>query len=422
MSHRRRYAALLIGTYLVLVVVFLFYPRATSSIGTIDAGVRAASLAPSLSFDAFGMRESAFEVEEGTIARHETFSDILTGHGVPASQVHDIAQAARPALDVRRIRAGNRYRLYYDRAHAGTPAYLVYEKNAVDFVVIGLHDSLRVIEGSRDVSRRRQHAAGSIANSLYVTLQEQGHNPLLAVELADVFAWQVDFYRIMKNDAFSAVYEEAYIDDRSIGVDRVLAARFMHQGRTFTAFRFEHDGRVDYYDEDGNGLRRPFLRAPLRYSRISSRYSGNRFHPVLKRYRAHLGTDYAAPVGTPIRATADGVVVESGYTSNNGRYVKIKHNSTYTTGYLHMSRIDARAAKGAFVKQGDVIGYVGSTGLATGPHLCYRFWKNGHQVDPLRQDLPDTAEPLPEAHRHAFEQRKAELLPLLVNDAAKTAD
>ena len=161
------------------------------------------------------------------------------------------------------------------------------------------------------------------------------------------------------------------------------------------------------------GRPEPFLRAPLRYSRISSRYSGSRFHPVLKRYRAHLGTDYAAPVGTPIRATADGVVVESGYTSNNGRYVKIRHNSTYTTGYLHMSRIAERASKGAFVKQGDVIGYVGSTGLATGPHLCYRFWKNGQQVDPLRQDLPDTAEPLPHEHRAAFERLKAELLPML---------
>ncbi|MEZ4698927.1 MAG: peptidoglycan DD-metalloendopeptidase family protein [Rhodothermales bacterium] len=414
MPHRRRYyVRALIGTYLLFVVLFLLYPRATSSIGTTGAApVRIVSDEP-LAFDTYGMREDAFAVTEGTVKRNDTFSDILGRGGIPARRVHEIAEAARPALDARRIRAGNAYRFYASGEALDTPAYFVYEKNAIDFVVLDLRDTLRVIEGRRAVQVRQQQAAGPIDGSLYVTLQEQGKNPLLAVDLSEVFAWQVDFYRIMKGDAFSAVYEEQYIDGASIGIDKVLAARFVHQGRTYTAYRFEHDGRVDYYDEDGNGLRRPFLRAPLKYSRISSRYSGNRFHPVLKRYKAHLGTDYAAPVGTPVRATADGVVLEASYTKNNGRYVKLKHNSTYTTGYLHLSGIANGVKNGVFVKQGDVIGYVGSTGLATGPHLCYRFWKNGVQVDPLRQELPDTAEPLPESYRPAFEQMKAELAGLL---------
>ncbi len=419
MPHRRRYVRALLGTYLFFVCLFLFYPRSTASIGTTGAPPVPFSTARlPLVFDAFGMREGAFDVAEGRIQRNETFSDLLIRHGVEPNRIHSIAEASRPIFDDRRMRAGNAYR-FYTRFNAApeppeSPRYFVYSKNNVDFVVLDLSDSLHGVEGQRAVNVRREQAGGAIDGSLYLTLQNQEKNPQLAVALSDVFAWQVDFYRIMKGDSFAAVYEEQYIEGESIGVDKVLAARFVHQGRTYTAYRFEHDGRVDYYDADGNGLRRPFLRAPLSYSRISSRYSGNRFHPVLKLYRAHLGTDYAAPVGTPVRATADGVVEEAAYTKNNGRYVKVKHNSTYTTGYLHLSGIAEGVKAGAFVRQGDVIGFVGSTGLATGPHLCYRFWKNGTQVDPLREDLPDTAEPLPDSLRADFERLKADLAPLLL--------
>jgi len=404
----------LLGTYLLFVCLFLFYPRSTASIGTTGAPpIPFTSAGLPLMFDAFGMREGAFAITDGRVQRNETFSDLLTRHGVASNRIHTIAETSRPMLDDRRMRAGNAYRFYFAPDAPKAPRYFVYAKNAIDFVVLDLSDSLRILEGHREVSVRRQQAGGAIDGSLYVTLQNQDKDPQLAVALSDVFAWQVDFYRIMRGDSFAAVYEEQYIEGESIGVDKVLAARFVHQGRTYTAYRFEHEGRVDYYDADGNGLRRPFLRAPLSYSRISSRYSGNRFHPVLKLYRAHLGTDYAAPVGTPVRATADGVVEEAAYTKNNGRYVKIKHNSTYTTGYLHLSGIADGVKAGAFVKQGDVIGFVGSTGLATGPHLCYRFWRNGTQVDPLREELPDTAEPLPDSLRPEFEKMKADLAPLL---------
>jgi murein DD-endopeptidase MepM/ murein hydrolase activator NlpD len=187
------------------------------------------------------------------------------------------------------------------------------------------------------------------------------------------------------------VYEEKYVDDSvKVGVGRILMSDFQHSGRDFEAYRYERDGKlIDYYDENGKSLRKAFLKAPLDFFRISSRYNPRRFHPVLKRVKPHLGTDYAAPQGTPIRTTADGVIDKAGYTSGNGNYVKVRHNSVYSTQYLHMSKIKSGIRAGVAIKQGDIIGYVGSTGLATGPHVCYRFWKNGKQVDPLKEELPE---------------------------------
>jgi murein DD-endopeptidase MepM/ murein hydrolase activator NlpD len=408
MPRRRLYWFSLLGLYLVSVAFFLLFPQPTSSTHTPGRPLVAAALSPLPAvFDAFGMRENAFRIESKQVRRNETFAEILDHYGFSSARIHEIAAAIHPILDARRIRSGNAYRVYFEQGIA-IPRYLVYEKNAVDYIVLDLRDSVRVIDGKREVRRARRAAGGFIQGSLYTTLKEQGMNPELAIALSDVFAWQVDFYRIAAGDSFAAVFDESFIDSTSIGVDAVRAARFIHQGRTFTAYRFEHDGRVDYYDADGNGLRRPFLRAPLAFSRISSRYSGSRFHPVLKRNRAHLGTDYVAPVGTPVRATADGVVEEAGYTPNNGRYVKIKHNATYASGYLHFSAIADGIRAGVAVQQGDVIGYVGSTGLATGAHLCYRFWRNGVPVDPLREQLPDTSEPLPDSLRPAFERLKKE--------------
>lgn len=364
-------------------------------------------------YDEFDFRKDVFEKKDFKVKRNETFSDMLSRFGVSGQDIIDLARIARPTLDVRRIRAGNTYRIYDTPDTDAKADVLVYQKNAVDYVVFDLRDSLRVEAGSRPIVTREKHVAGAIDHSLYVTLSEQDVNPMLAIELSEVFAWQVDFYRIMKGDNFNVIYEDEYVGDRSIGVGGIKAARFYHNGETHYAFPYEVDGRIEYYDQAGNSLRRPFLRAPLRFSRISSRYNPRRFHPVQKRYKAHLGTDYAAPTGTPVRATADGVVTEARYTKYNGRYVKIRHNSTYTTQYLHFSKIEKGIRSGVKVKQGDIIGYVGSTGLATGPHLCYRFWKNGKQVDALREKLPDTVEPIPEALRAGFEASIQEIKPLL---------
>jgi murein DD-endopeptidase MepM/ murein hydrolase activator NlpD len=226
---------------------------------------------------------------------------------------------------------------------------------------------------------------------------------VLANRLADIYAWTIDFYRIQAGDRFRVLYTENMVDGESVGIDSIQAASFRFRGMEFLAFHYDQDSLGSYYDENGNSLQKAFLQAPLNYTRISSRFSRRRFHPVQKRYKAHLGTDYAAPTGTPIRTTGDGVVIAAGYTRGNGNYVKVRHNSIYTTQYLHMSRFASGIRSGAAVKQGQVIGYVGATGLATGPHLCYRFWKNGEQVDPFQEELPP-AFPIQEDHQEAYQQ------------------
>ena len=211
---------------------------------------------------------------------------------------------------------------------------------------------------------------------------------------------------------FKVIFEEIFVDGQRIGIGNILAAEFVHRDQPFYSYRFVQDSVANFFDENGESLRKAFLKAPLNFSRISSRYTKKRFHPVQKRWKAHLGTDYAAPSGTPILATGDGTVTESAYGKANGNYVKIRHNSTYSTQYLHMSK--RKSKKGDFVRQGDVIGYVGATGLATGPHVCYRFWKNGEQVDPYSQDLP-ASEPINPKYRDEYNAVKDSLMPLLQN-------
>ncbi|MCE2496811.1 MAG: M23 family metallopeptidase [Flavobacteriales bacterium] len=233
-------------------------------------------------------------------------------------------------------------------------------------------------------------------------------SPALVMELSTVYAWTIDFFRIQKGDKFKVIYEEKYVDGEFLGVGRVKAVEFVHMDEEYPAYYFEEEeGFGDYFDDGGDNLRRVFLMAPVEYSRISSRYTKRRFHPVQKRWKAHLGTDYAAPHGTPIYSTADGVVTHRAYTRGNGNYVKIRHNSTYTTQYLHMSKFASNVKVGTRVRQGQTIGYVGSTGLATGPHVCYRFWKNGVQVNAFNEDLPPS-EPIKDENRPAFEKVRDE--------------
>lgn len=401
------------------ILIFKPAPQASVEIDPLPAPTNLLTITEDLSqtpiveYDEYDFRKDAFETQVIKVKRNETFSDMLSQFGVSGQDIMDLAGMAKPMMDVRKIRAGNNYKVYDAPETSGTADVVVYQRNPVDYIVFDLRDSLQVSTGQRPIVREEKHARGEINSSLYETLIDQNANPMLAIELSEVFAWQVDFYRIMKGDHFSVVYDEEFVGDKSIGVADVKAAKFHHNGKDYYAFPYEVDDRIEYYDENGNSLRRPFLRAPLRYSRISSRYSRRRFHPVQKRYKAHLGTDYAAPTGTPVRATADGTVTEARYSKYNGRYVKIRHNSTYTTQYLHFSKIEKGIKSGVKVKQGDVIGYVGSTGLATGPHLCYRFWKNGKQVDALREKLPETVEPIPDELREGFEKDLLRFKPAL---------
>lgn len=370
--------------------------------------------APVVEWDEFGLEADAFVTVDQQIRRNQTFSDLLGGFNVPYERIVLAAQQSRPVFDVRHLRAGKNVRIYHTPDSLRTAQYFVYQQDPIRYVVFDLStDSLAVYEGERPVETREREVSGVITSSLYETLVQQDVSPRLASDLAEIFAWQIDFYRIQDGDNFRVVFEEQWVDDDIVGLGAVHAARFQHVGKDYYAFRFEQDGFVDYFDPEGNSLRKAFLISPVKYSRISSRYTGRRFHPVQKRWKAHLGTDYAAPRGTPIRATGDGTVVEAQFKRYNGNYVKVRHNGTYTTQYLHMSKIEKGIRPGARVRQGDVIGYVGSTGLATGPHVCYRFWKHGQQVDHLREEFP-ASHPVEEAHRARFAQTRDQLMQRLL--------
>ncbi|MFW5973378.1 MAG: peptidoglycan DD-metalloendopeptidase family protein [Bacteroidota bacterium] len=362
---------------------------------------------PEILLDEYGIEDGIYEVEEREVRRNETFAGILSEFGVPYDRVMQLVDASRGVFDVRRLRAGQELRVY--NADDESPRYLVYREDAIRYVVFDLDEEPRAEAGTRPVEIVERSVEGVITNSLYQSLMSAGADAELAVRLAEVYAWTIDFYRIQKGDRFQVLFEERRIDGQTVGIEKIVAARFNHFGADHNAFYFEQDGFPEYFDEEGNSLRKAFLRAPLKYTRISSRYTQRRFHPVQKRYKPHLGTDYAAPTGTPIHTVGDGVITEASYTRGNGNYVKVRHNGTYTTQYLHMSRIAKGVRPGVRVKQGDVIGYVGATGLATGPHLCFRFWKNGKQVDPFKEQLP-AAEPVSEENLAAFAQVRDQML------------
>lgn len=359
----------------------------------------------------FGIPIDSFEVVESVVQNGENFGNILMAHGVGYGVINTIATSFKDVFDVRWLRSGKPYSLFCEAKGSGRVArYMVYQPSAIEYYVFDLNTSGSVYRKEKEVTTQTHEVSGEINSSLYQSLIDKGASPDLTMRLSDMYAWSIDFFRIQKGDYFKVIYEEQFIDDTvSVGVGRILAADFNHEGESFYSFFFKKgDKYSDYFDENGKTLRKAFLKAPLQFSRISSRYSPKRFHPVLKRMKAHLGTDYAAPHGTPIMATATGEVIASGYTGGNGNYVKIKHNATYTTQYLHMSKFASGMRKGKRVKQGDVIGYVGSTGLATGPHVCYRFWKNGKQVDPLREKLPQ-AEPVKAEYLAEYQTMMTEL-------------
>ncbi len=352
----------------------------------------------------YGLPVDSFDVDDKTVGRGESFSNILLAYNVDYGRIHKIATDFKDVFDVRYLRAGRPYSVFSNGEDSLKVArYLVYESSPVNYYVFDLNDSISVYEGKRKITVKQREVSGIIESSLYMSLLGKKASPELAMSLSDIYAWTVDFFRIQKGDNYKVIYEEKFIDDTiSVGLGRILAAHFEHRKESFYSFFYQKgENYLDYFDEEGNTLRKAFLKAPLKFSRISSRYNPRRFHPVLKRWKSHLGTDYAAPLGTPIMATANGEVIAAAYTSGNGNYVKVRHNSTYTTQYLHMSRFAKGIKKGKIVKQGDIIGYVGSTGLATGPHVCYRFWKNGKQVDPYKQDLPE-AEPIKPEYKEDY--------------------
>ena len=358
-------------------------------IGCSDSGKKEISeTTPLPQLNSFGFVSDSLDHQTYSVSKNETLSEILLKLGVSAKDIPTIVDNAKPALDVRKIVAGNLYHSFTNGDSINTLVYFVYEKSPRHFVVFDLRDSMNVYQSEKEVVVKENVKSAVIDHSLYVSLMKADATPELAIRLSQIFAWQIDFYHLQKGDNFKVIYDELYVDDNFFAVGSIKAAHFNHRGKDFYAIPFTQDSVLQYFDQDGNSLRKAFLKAPLEFSRISSRYSKKRFHPVLKTNRPHYGTDYAAPTGTPIRTTGDGTITEIGYSKGNGNYIKIRHNSVYTTMYLHMSRFSKGMKKGSRVQQGQVIGYVGSTGLATGPHLCYRFYVNGSPVDALRVEVP----------------------------------
>lgn len=352
----------------------------------------------------FGFIFNDYEVIRDTIKSGDNLGLIFDKYKLPDSlRTFEVVEKVRDSFNPRMIKIGKPYLLFLDKKEPKELQALVYVKNKIEYAVIDFRDSIQVRNKKKATSLKRRTIAAEIEGSFSETLANEGASPALASRLAKVYEYSIDFFKIQKGDKFCATIYERYIEDTIYaGVERVESTYFKHRGKDFYAFPYKlkpEQAIYDYYDEEGNGLKTMFLKAPLDYFRISSRFSGRRFHPVQKRWKAHSGTDYAAATGTPIKATAAGVVERAGYTSGNGNYVKIRHNSTYSTQYLHMSKILVK--KGQYVSQGQVIGKVGSTGLATGPHVCYRFWKNGVQVDPLRLILP-SAEPMKEKDKEKY--------------------
>lgn len=362
--------------------------------------------------NSFGFYSDSLDHHTYSVAKNETLSDILLKHGIPPSEINQIVEKAKPYLDVRKIVAGNVYHAFTFEDSLGTLAYFVYEKSPRNFVVFNLKDSVQVHESEKEIVIKESQKSANIDQSLWVSLMEVEATPELAIKMSQIFAWQIDFYHLQKGDNFKVIYEELFIDDKFFAIGKILGACFNHNGKDFYAVPFKQDSISQYFDEDGNSLRKAFLKAPLEFGRISSRYSKSRLHPVLKTRRPHFGVDYAAPVGTPVRSTGDGVVADIGYNGGAGKFIKIRHNSVYTTMYLHLSRYVKGLKKGARVQQGQVIGYVGSTGLSTGPHLDYRFFVNGNAVDPLKVEVPPS-HPVKDELKAQYEVQKDSVLKML---------
>jgi murein DD-endopeptidase MepM/ murein hydrolase activator NlpD len=362
----------------------------------------------------YGIAIDSLDITHEKIKKDETMEEILLRYGIPALEIGKLVEKAG-GRELTKIRTGNAYTVYQTREANPVAKCIVYEASPLDNIILKYQDSLEVLLEHKEITIIKRNIGAEINSSLYESVEASGASSDLALRLADLFSSQVDFFRISKGDNFKVLYDQKSINGNFLETGKIYSACFEHNNEKFYAFCFSQNGKDEYFDEKGQSITKGgFLKAPLKFFRISSRYSKRRFHPVQKIFKAHLGTDYAAPSGTPILTVGNGTVVEAQYSVFNGNYVKIKHDQTYTTQYLHMSRIAKGMKKGKKVSKGDVIGYVGSTGLATGPHLCFRFWKNGQQIDGTKVKVMNTsAEPVKKSMTPEFEKTKSEMMETL---------
>lgn len=366
----------------------------------------------------YNIEVNNYDIEVDKLPPNKLLSQLFLDEGLSKSQTYKLTSGCDTIFNVKKFRAGNTItKLYETEDTIRKLHYLIYDISVSEYLVFDMRDSTNAIvyRGEKEVHIVERRASCTIESSLWNAAIQANLPPALAMELSEIYAWSVDFFGLQAGDAFKVVYEEKVIDSIPVGVERIKYAMFFHADKEYYAFPFEQeDGRIAFYDEHGDGVKKAFLKAPLKFTSISSHFSHARKHPVLKITRPHHGVDYAAPVGTPVVSIGNGVVIQKSYAGGAGNMVKIKHNSTYTSAYLHLSRYGKGVAVGARVSQGQVIGYVGSTGVSTGPHLDFRIFKHGKPVNPLKVVSPPS-EPISKEKMPEFEALRDSLMIILNN-------
>lgn len=359
----------------------------------------------------YGICIDTLDLKEYKMKNGDNPAAIFSNLGFSALMADSISRSSKEVLDPTKLQAGMHYYTFSMQDSTAQIRYIAFAKSKTDYAVIDFTgDTISAYKFNKPITLKRQYVEGTINSSLWNVLQSKGVNPLLAINIADVFAWQIDFYDVKEGDSFRVLYDIAYIDDTTaLNISGIQGAIFTHQGKDFVAIPFTQDSVFEYFDQDGNSLRKAFLKAPLDIFRITSRFTNARFHPILKRYRAHHGVDYAAPVGTPVKSIGAGTVIAKGYQNGGGNFLKVKHNSVYTTTYMHLSKFAKGIQVGSHVQQGEVIAYVGSTGLSTGPHLDFRVHKNGQPINPLNMEAPPSL-PVKAEFRDSFAIVKQQVL------------
>ena len=396
-----------IVSFVILILIFVSLFKSTeSSILTRNMNIYAVGIDQNIIYydikKEYEITIDSFKIVQNRIRRNYNLAKLLTEAGLEYTKVEKATRHSAEVFDIRRIKAGNYYRLYYTKDSSNTLKYFVYKHSPTEYLKISLGSEPHAIKGEKEIVNVKKSCSGTISSSLWATMIENNIDPMMAIRLSEIYAWTVDFFGLEKGDQFKVVYDKQFVDSIPIGIGEIYTASFTHRGEELLAYEFEQNGVKNFFDEKGKSLRRQFLKAPLRFSRISSGYSNSRFHPILKIRRPHRGVDYAAPKGTPIYSIGDGKIIRKGYTKSAGYYIKVRHNSVYTSGYNHLSKYPKGIKVGQRVLQGQIVGYVGSTGYATGPHLDFRVWKNGQPVDPLKIKAPPV-EPIAKENLQRFQ-------------------
>jgi murein DD-endopeptidase MepM/ murein hydrolase activator NlpD len=360
----------------------------------------------------YGLPVNNFRIETGKVGRNENLGHILQQYHLPEQSMTQLLTSTGNEFDVRKMRVGNPYTVFLSKDSAARLQYLVYEHTPVDYVVFDFMENVKITMEQKEITTVRKNITGEIVTSLWDAVTKSKINPQVALELSEIYAWTVDFFGLQPGDHFTVAYEELYVDSVSVGIGQIQGASFFHVGKELLAIPFMQDSILGYFDAAGNSLKRAFLKAPLKFSRISSKFSNSRLHPVLKIRRPHHGVDYAAPVGTPVYSIGDGRVISVSTQRGEGRIVRVRHNGVYTTTYMHLSAFAKGIQSGTYLKQGDLVGYVGSSGLSTGPHLDFRVYKNGSPIDPLKMESPPV-DPVKQENLQAFSLARSVTLQVL---------